>query len=390
MGCRKLPGLYKRHGQWIIDKRIFGRRLYESTGTSDLEEAQSYLARRIEEIRQARIFGVRPKRIFRQAATKYIEDNQHKKQAAKNAPLLKYLDKFIGDLPIEFVHMGTLRPYIDARCRDGVKSRTINHGLKAVRHILNLASGEWLDENGLNWLQSPPKIKLLPEHDLREPYPITWGEQEKLFNKLPEHLRLMALFAVNTGTRDSVTCGLRWEWEIPLPELDVSVFFVPKELMKSRRDHIIILNDDANEVIEEVRGKHPEYVFTYRGKRIHHMLNNGWRKARKEAGMPFIRVHDLRHTCGSRLRAAGVSVEDREDILAHKSDRMTTHYSAAEIENLIVAANKICRRDGQTPALTVLRRNDMASLYHQRQQAAVEDKSRKSPARGRVTKAVNA
>ena len=75
---------------------------------------------------------------------------------------------------------------------------------------------------------------------------------------------------------------------------------------------------------------------------IHHMLNNGWRKARKVAGLNGVRVHDLKHTFGRRLRAAGVSFEDRQDLLGHKSTRITTHYSSAELLNLWEAANTVC------------------------------------------------
>jgi integrase len=57
-------------------------------------------------------------------------------------------------------------------------------------------------------------------------------------------------------------------------------------------------------------------------------------------------VHDLKHTCGRRLRAAGVGFEDRQDILAHKSGRMTTHYSAAELGNLVAAVNRISNSHG--------------------------------------------
>jgi integrase len=53
-------------------------------------------------------------------------------------------------------------------------------------------------------------------------------------------------------------------------------------------------------------------------------------------------VHDLKHTYVRRLRAAGVSFEDRQDLLGHRSGRITTHYSAAELANLIDAANKVC------------------------------------------------
>ena len=55
-----------------------------------------------------------------------------------------------------------------------------------------------------------------------------------------------------------------------------------------------------------------------------------------------MRVHDLKHTFGRRLRAAGVSFEDRQDLLGHKSNKITTHYSAAELSNLWGAANKVC------------------------------------------------
>ena len=47
---------------------------------------------------------------------------------------------------------------------------------------------------------------------------------------------------------------------------------------------------------------------------------------------------------GHRLRAAGVSFEDRQDLPGHKSDRMTTHYSAPDIARLIEAAEKVCVR----------------------------------------------
>jgi integrase len=71
------------------------------------------------------------------------------------------------------------------------------------------------------------------------------------------------------------------------------------------------------------------------------MNNSAWRKARCAVELVGVRVHDLRHTFGMRLRAAGVSLEDRQDLLGHKSGRITTHYSAAELGNLLAAVEKI-------------------------------------------------
>jgi integrase len=75
------------------------------------------------------------------------------------------------------------------------------------------------------------------------------------------------------------------------------------------------------------------------------------------AGLPDVRVHDLKHTFGRRLRAAGVSFEDRQDLLGHKSGRITTHYSAAERHNLVEAANQVSEQDSRkTPAVMILKR----------------------------------
>jgi integrase len=64
------------------------------------------------------------------------------------------------------------------------------------------------------------------------------------------------------------------------------------------------------------------------------MNNTAWKAARERAadawekqygepapaGFRSIRVHDLKHTFGRRLRAAGVSFEDRQDLLGHRKD----------------------------------------------------------------------
>jgi integrase len=82
-------------------------------------------------------------------------------------------------------------------------------------------------------------------------------------------------------------------------------------------------------------------VFAYEGKPVTRMLNSAWCRAREEVGLPQVSVHDLKHTLGRRLRAAGVSFEDRQDRLCHRSGRMTTLYSAAELSKLIDAANSV-------------------------------------------------
>jgi len=359
MGRKRIPGLYKRGDRWHIDKQLFGRRLCESTGTRSLEEAEIYLAKRIDEIRRVKLYGIRPTRSFKEAATKFLMDYQHKASIGDDACHLKQLDFYIGKLNLEHVHNGTLGPFIAARKGLGIKSKSINLALAVVRRILNLAATEWIDENGLTWLESAPKISMLAVNDARKPYPLSWDEQDRLFKELPVHLRVMALFKVNTGCREQEVCQLQWEWEEHIPELNTSVFVVPAHIVKNREDRLIILNKIAASAIEQVRGQHAKYVFSYCRNGIYNpvanMNNSAWKSARKRAGLEHIRVHDLKHTFGRRLRSAGVSFEDRQDLLGHKSTRITTHYSAAELNNLIAAANKVCTPSDVGPVINTLR-----------------------------------
>ena len=59
-----------------------------------------------------------------------------------------------------------------------------------------------------------------------------------------------------------------------------------------------------------------------------------------------IAIHGLAEP--RRLRAAGISFEDREDLLGHKSGSITTHYPAVKLHNLVETANKVCDENSRT------------------------------------------
>jgi integrase len=299
---------------------------------------------------------MRPVRYFADAAAKLIDEDETK-GSGDNATWLIQAGKFIGTLRLDNVHDETLKPFVAWRREQGNKSKTINNKLGVVRRVLNLAARKWRDpQNGLSWLETPPLITMLTKNDARAPYPISWKEQAYLFPMLPGHLQPMALFMVHSGLRDQECCGLRWDQEQAVEELGVSVFVLTET--KNGQERVVVLNSVAQKVIEGQRASRPdgcEFVFPYRTKRIETMNNNGWQKARRKAadgyrkefgrecpsGFRTLHVHDLRHTCGRRLRAAGVSNEARQDILGHKNGNITTHYSAAELAELLAAVRRI-------------------------------------------------
>lgn len=262
MGRKQVPGLIRRGGLWHIDKRICGRRICQSTGTSEIQEAERYLARLMEQTRQAQAYGVRPPRTFDEAAAKFVLENQHKRSIDDDVMHPKMLMSWNGATPLDRIHIGTLQAWIAKRRAEGRSVGTINHGLKVVRRILNLASSEWVDDNGLTWIPAAPKIKLLPDVDKRQLYPLSWQEQASLLREVPYYLAQMALFAANTGCRDQEVCRLQWDWEVDVPELATSVFTTPGSRVKNRDDRLVVLNRVA-------RISDPGATWDARGLRVH-------------------------------------------------------------------------------------------------------------------------
>jgi len=163
--------------------------------------------------------------------------------------------------------VGTLGTFIAER-KQKAKCRTVNYGLQIVRIILNLAASERLDESGLTWIATAPKIKLLPEKDKRVPHPISWDEQKKILQELPVHMKDIVLFTVNTGCRNNEICQLHWSWEYYIDTLNTSAFIIPGVYTKNGEPKLIVLNDIAKKVVNRQRENHSEFVFIYRNKPI--------------------------------------------------------------------------------------------------------------------------
>ncbi|HEV8018699.1 MAG TPA: hypothetical protein VGP32_09105 [Steroidobacteraceae bacterium] len=152
----------------------------------------------------------------------------------------------------------------------------------------------------------------------RQPYPLGWDEQALLFPELAGHLQRMALFAVNTGARQEEICGLKWRWEQRVPELDTpsiqrTVFVLPGSVTKNGEPRVLVLNDVAQAVIEEVRRQHRTYVFAYQDRhgqrdRVGRINNKGWRAARRRAAARY--TETLERECPRASRASGCTTCD--------------------------------------------------------------------------------
>jgi len=365
MSHSNVDGLVKRGSVWHINKMIGSHRLRQSTGESDLRKAQLLLARKIEEHRAASMYGIRPKRTFKQASDNYLKEYRAKTSIECDRQSINAILPFIGSIHVDKVHDGVLGDFIEWRRSRGNKCSTVVRDLAVVRRILNLCARKWRDEHNLSWLESAPLIEMPAWKDARKPRPITFEEQEALFALLPEELKDMVLFKVNTGCREQEVCGLRWEWEVKIPSLNTSVFVVPWQAgVKNGEDRVVVLNAIAMAAVNRSRARSSEFVFPVDGRRRERMNCSAWRTARKKVGLDSVRIHDLKHTCGARLRMAGVQLETRKSLLGHTTRDITSHYSAAEIGNLLEAVEKLVELSESNKSGIVLQSDIVTKMTH--------------------------
>ena len=98
------------------------------------------------------VYGVRPIRLFKDAAAKFLRENMYRRSIGDDASRPKRLLPFVGELPLQHIHDGTLAPYVEACRKKGLNTKTINNGVEIVHRLLNLVARKWRDEHGLTRL----------------------------------------------------------------------------------------------------------------------------------------------------------------------------------------------------------------------------------------------
>jgi integrase len=277
----RTPGItIDADGRRLIDKERRGIRICARLGRVSQREAEERLRAEIERTDAESQHNIHTRPRLLDCTARYLAESRFKRSAKVIEWHVRLLNAHVGHLEIDRIHDGTLAPFVADRLAAKVSATTINRSLEVVRTVLNRAARVYRDYDGRPLLSGlPPLITMLPESP-RPPYPITWEEQDRLFPMLPPHLGRMVLFAVNTGLRDSNVCGLMWRWEVAVPEVGRSVFVIPPEAFKTKRSHVVILNDAEWSIIETQREKHEVWVFPHRGKRIHNMNNTAWQRIR--------------------------------------------------------------------------------------------------------------
>jgi integrase len=210
-----------------------------------------------------------------------------------------------------------------------------NRLVESVKAIFNWSAGRKDGKVNFWPVENPARdIELYPEEKRKrflQPHELVKFNDE-LKNEAHHDLRDFLTLALASGARKSNVLAIRWSdisferanWHIPIS--------------KNGEGYEVTLMPAALQVLRRRRGETPDnvdFVFPSHGKSGHLVdLKKQWDKFRKRAGIPDVRIHDLRRTKGSYMAIGGVSLQHIGAVLGHRSLESTEIYAQLHQESL--------------------------------------------------------
>jgi len=150
---------------------------------------------------------------------------------------------------------------------------------------------------------------------------------------------LLALLLLSSGMRLNEALSAQWK----NVSIENRIWTVPRELSKSKRQRNVVLSDSALEVIEQIDRKESD-IFVFINRKTNKPFVNvfkPWNRLRIKAGVPFLRLHDLRHMYATYCVNNGRSIFEVSQLLGHADTRTTIRYSHLSSKTLLEAANSV-------------------------------------------------
>lgn len=198
----------------------------------------------------------------------------------------------------------------------GLAIATINRRLAVLRRVLALAHTRW------DWLQInlAARIPLLPGETHRQVW-LTLEEQMRLRRACRRGpVRAAVTLLLCTGMRVGELLSVQPD------ALRGGAIFLDSRT-KTGRPRVVPILPPGHRYLDYLPIR-----LTYDG------LRSAFDKARRRAGLPHVRIHDLRHTIGSRLAESGATLRDIQVWLGHTNPSTTTRYTHVERARLDAVA----------------------------------------------------
>jgi len=338
--------LYQRDGIWYIGT------IRRSTGTSDKKEAQ-----RIRDIvaGQIRAGKWQEKEQYSHYTFKMLSDrfvNEHAAQACEGGQRFyrqcidNHIMPYFRHYDLAEIDQSTIWNFKVHRRKSGNAATTINRDLAVLSKMFNLAV-LW------NWMRVNPITKGIKEKvpAIRHGRPLTLSDEIALLAEcragkyLNDDLADIVTIGIYTGMRSGALLALSWR------QIDFERNIIRAYNQKVKRHYILPMVDIVRQTLLKRHFKGAAgLIFTtsngtaYESRNVYHNLQ----KACEAAGIGKRRVHDLRHTTGTRLGELGLNAYQIAAILDHSELSTTMIYIELDDD----AKAKITKNFGNLPAST--------------------------------------
>lgn len=336
----------KHHGSWWVDfaynqERL--RRRSPSNSKSGAEAFEAHLRQLVAQhgsVTNARN-AMAPKltekpMTFAEFTERWLQDyvagtNSATTQREKRCVLQRHLLPTFGKRTLDEIDALAVHRFIADKRASGLAAKSINNLLTVLRKALDTAC-DW------QLLDHLPRLKFLPVPETT--FKFLLPAQVNALIAAADHglWHSMITIAARTGMRFSELAALEWsaiDWHhgahgiITVCRKNVRGLTGPP---KNNRIRHIPLTSDAARVLAETahfsRGSGGNLVFTFEGSYIrYNTAFNHLVRICRDAGVPRIAWHDLRHTFASHLVSAGAPLKAIQDLLGHSTIEMTMRYA---------------------------------------------------------------
>ena len=309
--------VYQREGSpfWQYSFSIDGVRFRGSTGCKNKKDAKLVENEKRHEAKERRKRSD-PWRIRDCLGAYWIEHAKHKTSAEGIYVKLDALSRILGkDKMIEDITNADLMDYRAVRVAEGLKPNGVNRDfayLKAALRHANTMHGKAIP--ALAW----SKIKVAePPHRIRF---LSREEYHRLLSHCSPNVALIVKVAVATGLRKNNVLQMDWR------EVDLSSGIITVTV-KGNKTHTVKLPPALRAALSTLSDERKGRVFDTRG------FRKQFEKAVRDAELEDFRFHDLRHTCATWMRMAGVDLIDICEALGHSNISVTMRYAHVEPEH---------------------------------------------------------
>jgi len=242
-----------------------------------------------------------------------------------------------GHMKLHEIGLRQVQSFMMDLRKEGLSAATADYHAALLKRLGNMAvKWDYLDTNFTKGIQLYHEFNGV-ENVLND------AQLQKLLTVLNTDnnrpICLLALLLLSSGMRLNEALSAQWK----NVSIENRIWTVPRELSKSKRQRNVVLSDSALDIIQQIdRNESDIYVFTNR-KTNKPFVNvfKPWNRLRIKAGVPFLRLHDLRHMYATYCVNNGRSIFEVSQLLGHADTRTTIRYSHLSSKTLLEAANSV-------------------------------------------------